>query len=674
MSAENTEYKVIILASMIRLLVITLFCCIGTLRAQDRMEIVNRAKEDLKQAKSDSARIFFLNKISWNISYSDLDSGLYYGNLALELAQSTNDRSQLGIVYTTLATIHQDKGNLSIAAELYEKSIKAHEAINDKSGLATTLSNYSNLEGLRGNRKKAKELLFTALGYFKLENNKRSIALVTSNLGTHYLEENKLDSAEYFLEIGNSYCKEYAITDLLSSNTAVLARVHSKQGKKKQAIEEIEFALELLSIRKSPYDLVQVEQIYADMLTDYQDYYQAEKYYLSAREKAEMVGMKDHIMKINLSLSGLYEKMGLLHKSLAEYKNYAALKDELNEASALEKLNHMSYRMENERKSKEIELLRQKSRIQDLDQDRQHEQIRTQNIIIIGGALLFLLVIVMSIHLFRSNKRKQQTNALLTEQNHIIEHKNKEITDSITYARRIQDAILPSKDVLNTIFPEHFILYLPKDIVAGDFYWVLEHKGKIFFAVCDCTGHGVPGAMVSVVCHNALQSVVREMNITDPGEILNHVRTLVTETFQSKQSEVRDGMDVSLGVLDKSKAVLTWAGANNPLWIVRSNTAAIQEIKAHKQAIGKTDDPTPFPSHTIQLEKGDLIYLFSDGFADQFGGKDGKKFKSSGLKELLRSVAVNPIALQHQLLHEAHLQWKGDYEQVDDICFFGVRV
>ncbi|HAA00293.1 MAG TPA: hypothetical protein DCD96_01470, partial [Flavobacteriales bacterium] len=133
------------------------------------MEIVNRAKEDLKQAKSDSARIFFLNKISWNISYSDLDSGLYYGNLALELAQSTNDRSQLGIVYTTLATIHQDKGNLSIAAELYEKSIKAHEAINDKSGLATTLSNYSNLEGLRGNRKKAKELLFTALGYFKLE-------------------------------------------------------------------------------------------------------------------------------------------------------------------------------------------------------------------------------------------------------------------------------------------------------------------------------------------------------------------------------------------------------------------------------------------------------------------------------------------------------------------------
>ncbi|MGZ4118913.1 MAG: PP2C family protein-serine/threonine phosphatase, partial [Bacteroidia bacterium] len=213
-------------------------------------------------------------------------------------------------------------------------------------------------------------------------------------------------------------------------------------------------------------------------------------------------------------------------------------------------------------------------------------------------------------------------------------------------------------------------------IVAGDFYWMEVVNNIIFIAAGDCTGHGVPGAMVSVVCSNALNRAVLEFGISEPGKILDKTRELVLETFSRSDADVKDGMDISLISIAKipgsSAVTVKWAGANNPLWYVSNKEP--KEIKADKQAIGKTENPYPFTTHTIQLQKGDILFLFTDGYADQFGGDKGKKIKSKPLKEMLVSNSIYSSAEQKEKLEVAFREWKGNIEQVDDVCIIGIRI
>jgi len=257
----------------------------------------------------------------------------------------------------------------------------------------------------------------------------------------------------------------------------------------------------------------------------------------------------------------------------------------------------------------------------------------------------------------------------------IIEETHKEITDSISYARRIQNAILPPYKLIKQYLPESFILYKPKDVVAGDFYWMEKMEGRILIAAADCTGHGVPGAMVSVVCNNGLNRSVREYGLTDPGGILNMTRDIIVQEFEKSENDVNDGMDIALCKLDfksPSQTVLHYAGAHNPLWIIRNNE--ILETKANKQPIGKFHKPQPFTTHTFELQKGDTIYLFSDGYVDQFGGEKGKKFKATKFRKLLLSVQNKPMEEQRVIIDETFEAWKGNLEQVDDVCVIGVRI
>ena len=260
----------------------------------------------------------------------------------------------------------------------------------------------------------------------------------------------------------------------------------------------------------------------------------------------------------------------------------------------------------------------------------------------------------------------------LSESREKIQEKNKEILDSINYAKRLQEAILPPAHFVKEHLPESFILYKPKDIVAGDFYW-LEQKGDtIFIAAADCTGHGVPGAIVSVVCSNALNRVVLEFGITEPGKILDKTRELVLETFSRSDADVKDGMDISLCAINKKTNEVKWAGANNPLWYITDEE--MKEIAPNKQAIGKTDIASPFTTHTISLKKGDILYLLTDGYADQFGGEKGKKFKYKPLKELLlKNSKFSPLQ-QKEKLENTLEYWKGNLEQVDDVCIIGIRL
>ncbi|MCB0395949.1 MAG: SpoIIE family protein phosphatase [Flavobacteriales bacterium] len=271
----------------------------------------------------------------------------------------------------------------------------------------------------------------------------------------------------------------------------------------------------------------------------------------------------------------------------------------------------------------------------------------------------------------RLEEQVRERTSEIASQKSEIEFKNKEILDSIAYARRIQQAILPPSKQMRALLPQSFVMYLPKDIVAGDFYWVEESGDHLLFAAADCTGHGVPGAMVSVVCNNALNRAVREFGMTDPGQVLDKVTDLVIDTFARSEDEVRDGMDIALCAWDKKKRVLSFAGANNPLYLVNEN--GLKEIKGDRQPVGKYADRKPFTTHSFTPEKGDHVYIFTDGFPDQFGGPKGKKFKYTPFKELLIQVSRLPINEQLQTLEKTFVNWKGSMEQVDDVCGIGVK-
>lgn len=304
-----------------------------------------------------------------------------------------------------------------------------------------------------------------------------------------------------------------------------------------------------------------------------------------------------------------------------------------------------------------------------------------------GGSLLLVFFLFSLYRGYRQKKKANeeilQQKKIIEQQKEIVEERNKEVTDSINYAKRLQEAILPPIPFIKEFLPESFVYYQPKDIVAGDFFW-MEHthapgeKGKVFFAVADCTGHGVPGAMVSVVCSNALNRAVKEFGINDPGKILDKVTDLVQATFSRSENQVRDGMDISICVLDYDQQKLFWSGANNPLWLIRANE--LVEYKPNKQPVGHFENRVPFQTHEIELQREDVFYLFSDGYADQFGGEHlpggkagGKKFKESNLKKLFLELFQESPETQEKRLASTIHEWMGNLEQLDDICIMGVK-
>ena len=267
----------------------------------------------------------------------------------------------------------------------------------------------------------------------------------------------------------------------------------------------------------------------------------------------------------------------------------------------------------------------------------------------------------------------------ITEQKKLIEEKNKDITDSINYAKRIQEAILPAKELKYKLFPDAFVLFKPKDIVSGDFYWFAEKNGKRLIASADCTGHGVPGALMSMIGNNFLNEIVNEKGITSPDEILNLLHKEIRKALkQSESSEAKDGMDIALltfnSETESDSYRIEYAGAQRPLWMIKNNL--LEEIKANKFSIGGLQSETErkFTKHKITLTKNDCVYIFSDGFADQFGGAEGKKFMSKQFKTLLLSIHQKPMSEQEKILNDTIDKWKGSVQQIDDILVIGIRI
>lgn len=301
--------------------------------------------------------------------------------------------------------------------------------------------------------------------------------------------------------------------------------------------------------------------------------------------------------------------------------------------------------------------------------------------IIVITLILFTYIKLRERQLLKENKileeKVKERTAEVVQKNIELDEKNKDITASIRYAKRIQDAILPPDSFVRNYLPKTFILFKPKDIVSGDFYWLYDKKDMVLFAAVDCTGHGVPGAFMSIVGHSKLDQIVAEHGITKPSEILNELNKNVSDTLRQsylEDNQVRDGMDIALCAFNRKTNVLEYAGAFNPLWLIRNGE--FTEIKADKFPIGnlKSGENKVFTNHSIQLVPGDTLYIYSDGFADQFGGPVGKKFKYSAFKKLLLDTQHLSMEEQGELLNKTIENWKGELEQVDDILVIGTRL
>lgn len=312
-------------------------------------------------------------------------------------------------------------------------------------------------------------------------------------------------------------------------------------------------------------------------------------------------------------------------------------------------------------------------------------ELRPSQVLANGGLLTFTVVIFMKflIHTRYTLTKKeliarfalQDSNKQLSIQKDIIEEKNKSITDSINYAQKIQEAILPHYNSFKENFPESFILYKPKDIISGDFYWLNKKENSVLVAVADCTGHGVPGALMSMLGSTFLNEIVNEKQLTRPSAILFELRESIINILKQNEgnSESKDGMDIALCKIDLNTHTLTYSGAFNPLWIIKNEK--LIELKANKFPIGTyLGERTKFEEHNLNLEKGDSIYLFTDGYADQFGGPDGKKFKYKNLQQLLLSINTKSMDDQKSILDTTINDWKNNIEQVDDILLLGIRV
>ncbi|MGZ4049292.1 MAG: PP2C family protein-serine/threonine phosphatase, partial [Bacteroidia bacterium] len=337
-----------------------------------------------------------------------------------------------------------------------------------------------------------------------------------------------------------------------------------------------------------------------------------------------------------------------------------------------------------EKKEEEFKIQTEKEQL------RNEAELRKQKVIQISLMIGFVMLAILAFFIFRSYRIKKKANDVITKQKEEIELKKAElegayteIKDSINYAQRIQQASLPAIEKLKETFPDSAIVYRPKNVVSGDFYYFNEinenNKRSFILAVCDCTGHGVPGAFMSMIGIEQLNKIIGERRIYKPSLILDALHTGVRQALKQDVNESRDGMDVVLCKItpENDEIFIEYAGANRPLWIFKKNENGyfFEEIKADKHAIGglETSLQKNFSNRNITIKKGDSIYCSTDGYADQFGGANGKKLMVKNFQALLLKVATHPMSIQEKEIIDCYKDWKGKLEQVDDVCVIGIK-
>ncbi len=555
---------------------------------------------------------------------------IFYILEAIKINESLKNIKHLSNNYNNLGNLYADIKKYDKANEFYKKAIQIRVSINDEAGIASSYNNLANNFSLINEIDSAKKYYYKALQYhIKLKSQANKIVVVYNNLTDLYVKQNNLDSSLKFSLLTERLINENSIPTSLIVYYLNKSYIKILQKKYNEALiftnKAIQYAVKLNNKEQ--------------LITLY--FYKAQCYYYLK----------------NIDSTYYY---------LNTYSNY---KDTLLGASSMNEITRHEMQYEFDIEQAELKNIQLKK-----DLEIKNELERKQ-ILIYSIAFGLLLLIILVFFILKSNYHKKKDNLKLQQQNTLIENQKKDIIDSINYAKNLQQAILPSQNKLNEALGDNFIFYKPKDIIAGDFYWLYQSNSKInLFAVADCTGHGVPGAMVSVVCSKALDTAVKEYNLINPGQILDKAKQLVLDTFSKTAQNIQDGMDISLCSIqyNNDDVIVKWAGANNSLWFIQNNI--VNEIKANKQPVGLSNNSSSFTTHNLKLNKGDLLYFITDGFSDQFGGEKGKKFMSKNLRIVLSNNAHLPMHQQKELLEKTFASWKGNMEQVDDVTIIGVRV
>ena len=640
---------------------------------------------------SEKDKVSFYIELYIYYNSKNSDSSLYYAKKGYEVSEKINYIDGKIISMTNIGSVYFFNGDFANALKHFITSNDLTEIYIEKNGLdnfsmkqrSKNLNNIALIYLNQGIYDKAEDYLLQSLELDLKLKDQIAIANCYNNLGAIKENQNKYDEALVY------YSKSLHIK--LTENDSIeipstLINIGVIKMNNDAFFEADTCFQQAINYSKKTNNLKDLSLAYLNLGDLYylqNKFTRSIAFYTKAVSICENQNYIDFLSYTYQSIAMSYEKLNKYEDAHNYYKLYIKTKEKIHSEQNSRIINEIQTKFETEKKEKEISLLRKEKELQDI-------ALETSRKLLFFSIIGLIFISVFIVYLIYSVKQKKKVNTEIKLKNEklevaykIVEEKQQEIIDSINYAKRIQKAILPPKKYIDKFLPENFILYKPKDIVAGDFYWLEYKNNKVLFAAADCTGHGVPGAMVSVICNNGLNRSVREQNITDPGKILDKTTEIVIQEFEKSDDEVKDGMDISLcslkfnipsSKLNKPKTIATlqYAGANNPLWIIRNHE--LIEIKPNKQPIGKIDNPHPFTTHTIELQKGDTIYVFTDGFADQFGGEKGKKMMYKPFKGLLLSIQEKTMSEQKVILEEHFENWKGKLDQVDDVCIIGIRI
>ncbi len=662
---------------------------------QQLKEIAERNSKQLNEL-----RVFYLEYYALSLSnfgYLSMQNGknteaYQYYHQALDIQKETNSKQGIAATLLNLGYLYRQDGNIAKAIDTYHSALKMQIETNDKLGMATSYNNIGFIFDNQGEYAQALEYYNKSLGIYTSIKDKDGIAICYGNIGyiySIYGDPLCKDTKDKCLYKGSLKAIEYLTKAIkiqeeindkasLANSFNVLAGVYDRYGdpeclklnddcKEKTRAKIFDYLQRALALRKEINNVSGIALSYnslAEHALSQGDLSSALNYGQSGLKVSRDIGSPERIQDAALVLKNVFEKLHKPQEALDMYELYIQMKDSIYNEETKKSAIKKSFQIEYEKKSAADSVkVAEEKKITTL----QLKQEKTQRFALYGG---LTLVALFGGFMFNRFKVTQKQKYIIEKQKEIVDEKQLEILDSIHYAKRIQNALMANADFINEHLQHNFILFQPKDIVSGDFYWAAEHNNKFYLAACDSTGHGVPGAFMSLLNMGFLSEAIKEKNIARPNEIFDYVRQrLITSMSNEGQ---KDGMDGILICYDKTTNILEYSAANNEPILIRNNE--VIELAKDRMPIGKGEKTIPFTLHTIELKSGDSLYLYTDGYADQFGGAKGKKFKYKQLNDLLLSLKDTQLIDQKSELELAFTNWKGNQEQVDDVLIIGIKI
>jgi serine phosphatase RsbU (regulator of sigma subunit) len=615
-----------------------------------------------KTSNHDTVRLKAVNVVSNKMMYIDADSAESLAWKGVTIAKRTNSFKRLGALYITIGGANFYKGNYSKALDAFQQSDSAYAKAQFKTGRARAMANMGNVFYANKDYKKAIEYYHRAIS--KMDpNDLMSMSQTHMNLGAAYSDfQDPLNSKKHF-RISIEFKKA----------------LHDTLGMAYAQTQLMNYFLRLNQIDSVGVLLERVRPVIErsnDLNSSMHYYLVAGQYFLKIKKHKEALNEYYKALRIAqasnfteperdayMGLWGTYAEIKKLDSALAYHMKYTQLKDTLNDQNTSNEITRRTVNIEYE---KEKALTQKENEHQLALAKEQEQKQRLITLFTVIGLILLALVTLFIVNRLRITREQKK---IIQEQKALVDEKQKEILDSLQYAKQIQRLLLANHALVNQTLPDSFVVFKPKDIVSGDFYWAAKKEDRFYLAVCDSTGHGVPGAFMSLLNINFLNEAINEKNIAAPNEVFNYVRQRLIDNIS--QNGRQDGMDGILLCVNERTKKVTYAAANNSPVLIQNNE--LKALASDKMPIGKGERNEPFRSFDLDLKKGDQLYLFTDGYADQFGGTKGKKFKYKPLNEFLLKNNELPVLRQEELLYEEFDRWKGTLEQVDDVCILGFR-